>query len=165
MLAFGEATLDEDPDGDGTDLALNTRFPGQYFDAESGLHYNYFRDYDPTTGRYVESDPSGLMDGTNTYAYTKSNPILFTDSSGLLRDSPSGSGPTRCVYVAQENIGKLKSFGAGKWLPRYTVRCIYFCPPGNVCPEDPEDYLVDIIITGWFWPPSCPKTIYLDLDL
>ncbi|MDF5946520.1 RHS repeat-associated core domain-containing protein [Pseudomonas aeruginosa] len=35
------------------------RFPGQFYDAESGLHYNYFRDYDPETGRYVESDPIG----------------------------------------------------------------------------------------------------------
>ncbi|RMK76117.1 hypothetical protein IPC84_28670, partial [Pseudomonas aeruginosa] len=38
---------------------VNLRFPGQYYDAESGLHYNYFRDYDPETGRYVESDPIG----------------------------------------------------------------------------------------------------------
>ncbi|QDR37123.1 RHS repeat-associated core domain-containing protein, partial [Pseudomonas aeruginosa] len=48
---------------------VNLRFPGQYYDAESGLHYNYFRDYDPETGRYVESDPIGLRGGVNTVGY------------------------------------------------------------------------------------------------
>ncbi len=61
----------------------NLRFPGQFEDAETGLHYNYFRDYDPGTGRYVESDPIGLDGGVNTFAYGLSSPERWADPSGL----------------------------------------------------------------------------------
>jgi len=47
-------------------ITFNLRFPSQYFDAETGLNYNYFRDYEPGTGRYVESDPVGLRGGVST---------------------------------------------------------------------------------------------------
>jgi len=62
---------------------LNLRFPGQYFDVESGLHYNYFRDYDPTTGRYIQGDPIGLLGGLNVFVYAEGNPIRYSDVFGL----------------------------------------------------------------------------------
>lgn len=62
---------------------LNLGFPGQYYDAETGLWNNGYRDYDPTLGRYVESDPLGLAGGANTYAYVEDDPINSDDFYGL----------------------------------------------------------------------------------
>ncbi len=56
-------------------LTLFIRLPGQVYDKESGLHYNYFRDYDPSLGRYGESDPVGLKAGLNTYLYAQALPV------------------------------------------------------------------------------------------
>jgi len=63
---FGVNVADENPSGLGA-FEFPLRFPGQYFDKETNLHYNYFRDYDSGIGRYVQSDPIGLGGGTNTY--------------------------------------------------------------------------------------------------
>ena len=65
------------------------RFPGQYFDSETGLHYNYFRDYDPTTGRYLQSDPIGLDGGLNTFGYVNGNSLISSDPLGLCGTSQS----------------------------------------------------------------------------
>jgi len=71
-----------------TQITLNTidnalRFPGQYFDVETGLYQNYFRDYDPQLGRYVQSDPIGLYGGLNRFVYVESNPFNHIDVLGL----------------------------------------------------------------------------------
>lgn len=71
------------PNGLGN-VTFNLRFPGQYADAETGLNYNNYRDYDPSTGRYVESDPLGYGGRQlSTYAYAGGNPLSFLDMFGL----------------------------------------------------------------------------------
>ena len=86
-----------DPFGNVTSLTgtvtNNLRFPGQYYDAETQLSQNWNRDYDPTIGRYVESDPLGLLSGVNTYAYVGSNPLRYLDWRGL---SSSDDAKRRC---------------------------------------------------------------------
>ena len=74
---FGEATITV------STITNNLRFPGQYFDAETGLNYNYFRDYNPVIGRYVEADPLGLKGGFNPYIYANANSLINVDSYGL----------------------------------------------------------------------------------
>ena len=79
---FGVASPAQNPQGLGT-FVYNLRNPGQYFDTETGTFYNYFRNYDPQVGRYVESDPIGMEAGTNTFAYVNSGPIGDSDPFGL----------------------------------------------------------------------------------
>lgn len=79
---FGNNPADENPSGLGAfDLPL--RLPGQYFDKETNLHYNYYRDYDPSLGIYKQSDPIGLDGGINTYAYVLASPLTAIDPFGL----------------------------------------------------------------------------------
>jgi RHS repeat-associated protein len=79
---FGNNTPNENPNGAGN-FTCNLRLPGQYFDRETGLHYNYFRDYDPAIGRYIESDPIGLKGGINTFTYVLNRPTSLKDPYGL----------------------------------------------------------------------------------
>jgi RHS repeat-associated protein len=64
------------------------RFPGQWFQSESGLHQNWMRDYDPTTGRYIQADPLWLVDGASVYGYALQNPGRYVDPRGLRSSLP-----------------------------------------------------------------------------
>ena len=96
-------------------IVYNLRFPGQYYDNETGLHYNYFRDYDPSTGRYVQSDPIGLNGGLNTYAYVDGNPINLSDPKGLFTETMvytcfAGPNPG-CLLGVALNVCKWVALG------------------------------------------------------
>lgn len=86
--SFGDHAPIADPDANRLGYTLNLRYPGQVYDSISGMNYNYFRDYDPGTGRYVESDPIGLGGGMSTYGYVDENPISFSDPFGLEVGAP-----------------------------------------------------------------------------
>ncbi|MBL8299700.1 MAG: RHS repeat protein [Rhodanobacteraceae bacterium] len=90
--AFGDSEPNQDPDGDGNWFVFDMRFPGQRYDAPSGLNYNYFRDYDTFTGRYVESDPIGLRGGITTYSYVAGRPLDWVDALGLYGNFSRGGG-------------------------------------------------------------------------
>ncbi len=90
---FGVGGPAQDPDGDGVKVVYSLRFPGQAYDGETGLHYNYHRHYEPRTGRYVEADPIGLAGGSNLYTYVRNNPLRWIDPLGLFTYSATAGGP------------------------------------------------------------------------
>jgi RHS repeat-associated protein len=81
--AFGDTKIDMQIASTRLAAENNHRFPGQYYDAETGLHQNYFRDYEASIGRYVQRDPIGLRGGINVYLYANASPIIFSDPWGL----------------------------------------------------------------------------------
>jgi RHS repeat-associated protein len=88
--AFGTTAANQNPAGLGV-FPFSPRFPGQVIDKESNTYYNYFRDYSPEIGRYVESDPIGIGGGLNLYGYVEGNPISIVDPLGLASASGSWS--------------------------------------------------------------------------
>jgi RHS repeat-associated protein len=91
---FGTALPDEDADADGSRFVFDLRLPGQRYDAVTGFYYNYFRDYDAASGRYIQVDPIGLAGGINPYLYANGSPWRYTDADGNIP-----------VYVATAVIG------------------------------------------------------------
>jgi RHS repeat-associated protein len=95
--AFGYQAPNENPGSVGV-FKFDARFPGQWFDTETGLFQNGYRDYDPRTGRYVQSDPLGLGGGWNTYAYVGGQVTGAVDPEGLTLLEPNGSNQESLEY-------------------------------------------------------------------
>jgi RHS repeat-associated protein len=122
------------------------RFQGQYFDAETGLHYYRFRYYDPDVGRFVSQDPIGLLGGDNLYAYAP-NPTGWVDPFGL--NPLSGSGAGRKPKTKKPNIDN-RCDGCKKCsIDRYDKVCQGHVPGVGVTkyfrgPKDGSWYSVDL---------------------
>jgi RHS repeat-associated protein len=100
------------------------RFPGQWFQSESGLHQNWMRDYDPTTGRYLQADPLGLIDGASVYGYVRQSPMMYTD--------PTGECPW-CVFGAIVALGMLYDYLSDDC---YTWMDFWYSLASNINPLD-----------------------------
>ena len=104
---FGEATVSR------SNATLNLRLPGQYADVETGTHYNYLRDYDPGTGRYLTSDPIGLAGGPNLYAYVDADPLLASDPLGLFRAyQDAAESDALIARLATMSVAEIETFVA-----------------------------------------------------
>ena len=100
-----------------TGSPITLRFPGQWFQSENGLHQNWMRDYDPSTGRYLEADPLGLVDGASVYGYVKQNPGRWVDPKGAYTEvvswEPRGWGASSFGHASISVNGTSYSFGHG----------------------------------------------------
>ncbi len=140
--AFGTTPPNENPDGDANLFVLNMRFPGQLYDAVSGLNYNYFRDYDPGIGRYAQSDPVGLYGGISTHGYVVGNPLRYTDPFGLevigihTDAVPGGAHQMHAWLGIYSDDGKLQTT-LGGWKPshRYAANEKSMCECSDVYPN------------------------------
>jgi len=130
---FGTGTINANPSALGA-FTFNFRFPGQYFDSETGLNYNYFRDYDPNVGRYVQSDPIGLGGGLNTYSYVLNRPTQLIDSNGK---TPAAAGLCFIPAVGWVGCGAVAAgvvlVGGGLVLSEYLRKA----PPRRSSPPPP----------------------------
>jgi RHS repeat-associated protein len=105
--------------------AINLRFPGQWFQLETGLHYNWHRSYDPSTGRYTQPDPLGFVDGPSVYGYAGGSPQRWVDPNGLISLPPKPPGAGSLVCEAGLNDLACKFVlryvpGLGKFAALYT---------------------------------------------
>ena len=107
---------------------ITLRFPGQWFQSEAGLHQNWMRDYDPTTGRYLQADPLGLVDGASMYGYVGQNPGRYADPrgeflaqlGGAIGGAVASGGLQYLVNRLYGNMSHKRAFGCIDTIPMIT---------------------------------------------
>ncbi len=154
---FGTDAANSNPAGNGA-FAYNLRFPGQAFDGQAGLHANYFRDYDPAIGRYVQSDPVGLRGGVNTYLYVGGDPVRGSDSLGLCDNCV----PRRAVVAWICQLLSVNDFDARKAsVTAYNMRTADNGNNDNPIWREGENWLTAAAWDRWYDPQAYVMNIYL----
>ncbi|MGH8109157.1 MAG: RHS repeat-associated core domain-containing protein [Arenimonas sp.] len=172
---FGENLAQEDPDANGILFKFDMRFPGQMYDSESGLHYNRFRDYESTTGRYSQSDPIGLSGGLSTYAYVAGSPMTASDRDGLAgsklppsnylkecdaqdyKEAEARCSPNEVLRCKRNHIRRLGSGLNGNLIWNYVKADLQVeCDDRNFCNRNPGTCatltglaVLGLLITPW----------------
>jgi RHS repeat-associated protein len=136
----------------------NLRFPGQYFLVESGLHYNWHRHYDPTTGRYIQADPLGFVDGPSVYAYASSMPPMKFDPNGQQTTTMPGPWiPIPPIFIPGTPENKAWS----DQISRGIMNAYNTCFPNKSCPpcKLADGTIVPIGTIGYRWDKLPSTTI------
>jgi RHS repeat-associated protein len=145
--AFGMQAPVENPQNDGN-FVFNARFPGQWFDEETGLFQNGYRDYNPQTGRYMQSDPIGLSAGWNTYGYVGGSPVMFGDVYGLEKANLMHPRRDKNLYQAAQSFsdkkGVMMVFGHGSPTIMEDAR-------GEVVKRLEPKKMLDLLINEYGW--------------
>jgi len=156
---FGEANVNPN-----SEVVNNFRFAGQYFDEETGLHYNYFRYYDPKAGRYLAPDPIGLEGGINLFVYVLNDPVNKIDPLGLeIRVYSSDAFGIRGLnhaFVHSTETGRFKGTDGSSWVTKDDGRGS-LGSPYKVVPLPPgmsESEFMDSVDqakgwNNWIWVP------------